>query len=198
MIAFKLLQDKEPFNIFYSYYIDAKKHDQKNIEAACISSYSKELDEVNSRFVNIKYIEKNKFIFFTNYESPKSKEFNDCKKISMIFFWNNTNIQIRIKGTISPCNHEYNQKHFKTRTKEKNALAISSKQSQEILNYGKVKKNYYDALEIANLEECPNYWGGFQIEPFYFEFWKGNKNRLNKRISYNLNKNEWHKAILQP
>ena len=41
MIEFKLLQDKEPFNIFYSYYIDAKKHDQKNIEAACISSYSK-------------------------------------------------------------------------------------------------------------------------------------------------------------
>ena len=27
----------------------------------------------------------------------------------------------------------------------------------------------------------PDFWGGFSFVPYYFEFWQGHKNRLNKR-----------------
>ena len=42
----------------------------QNIEAMSIASYNKE-NEVESRFVNCKFIDNDKFIFFSNYNSPK-------------------------------------------------------------------------------------------------------------------------------
>ncbi|MDB9816017.1 pyridoxamine 5'-phosphate oxidase, partial [Gammaproteobacteria bacterium] len=43
-----------------------------------------------------------------------------------------------------------------------------------------------------------SYWGGFSFEPYYFEFWTGQKFRLNKRESFQLESNKWQKKILQP
>ena len=34
--------------------------------------------------------------------------------------------------------------------------------------------------------------------PYFFEFWSGNENRLNKRESYHLNNEIWIKTFLQP
>ena len=46
--------------------------------------------------------------------------------------------------------------------------------------------------------ERPEYWGGFTFTPYYFEFWEGNKNRINKRVAYQFIKNDWKTFILQP
>ena len=67
---------------------------QKNIEAISISSYSSK-QEVNSRYVNLKFVNNNEFIFFSNYKSPKSIEFDSHKQITALIYWCNTNTQIR-------------------------------------------------------------------------------------------------------
>ena len=41
--------------------------------------------EVSSRYVNVKYINQDKF-FFTNYNSIKAKDFLDHKQIAAVFF----------------------------------------------------------------------------------------------------------------
>ena len=66
MIKFSLKNKDGPFERFMCEYDIAKKHKQKNIEAACLSTISNE-NQVNSRFVNIKYVNENEFIFFSNY-----------------------------------------------------------------------------------------------------------------------------------
>ena len=98
----KLLNNsnEKPYKIFIKKYEEAILLNQKNIEAICISSFSKNLNEVNSRFVNLKMLDNKKFIFFSNYNSPKSREFNEHNQITALFFWNSTNIQIRMKGFI--------------------------------------------------------------------------------------------------
>ena len=106
------------------------------------------------------------------FRNPQS---NICR-----YFWAETNVQIRMKAKIKKLSIFENKKYFESRSKEKNALAISSMQSKKIDSYDQVKINYQDAYENQDLSLCPQYWGGFSFEPYYFEFWEGNKNRLNK------------------
>tara|TARA_B110000003_G_scaffold178283_1_gene177699 strand:- start:472 stop:1068 length:597 start_codon:yes stop_codon:yes gene_type:complete len=198
MIEFKTLYQETPYLIFKKKYDEALDADQKNIEAIAISSYNKENNEVDSRFVNLKFVDDNKFIFFSNYNSPKSTAFSSHNQISALLYWPSINFQIRMKAKINKTPKEYNNEYFKKRSIDKNALAISSNQSAPIKSYEDVKKNYFDSLNSDYLSDCPDYWGGYSFIPYYFEFWEGHDSRLNKRDIHEMIHNEWHHYILQP
>lgn len=198
MIKINNLSKSSPYLKFEKLYLNAITNNQKHVEAACISSYDEEKKEVNSRFVNIKFINNLEFIFFSNYLSPKSNEFSVNNKISAIFYWHKINTQIRMKAIIEKTSRDFNIDYFKTRSHAKNALAISSKQSQKISSYLEVKKQFNYVLENENLEICPEYWGGFKFKPFYFEFWEGHENRINKREAFTLINSNWESQLIQP
>ena len=187
-----------PYLMFREKYDHAYNQGQESIEAISISSYLKYSGEVNSRFVNLKFIDNKDFIFFTNYNSQKSKEFKNHSQISALIYWNKTNVQIRIKSTIRETSAKYNNDYFRQRSKEKNALALSSQQSVPIDSYESVKKNFNKYLKKGNLNECPSYWGGYSFTPYYFEFWEGHKSRINRREVFSLENNKWKKFLLQP
>ena len=67
MIEFKNLPNNQPYDKFKDLYISAKKLNQENIEAIAISSYDIKNKEVNSRFVNVKYIHEEDWIFLESY-----------------------------------------------------------------------------------------------------------------------------------
>ncbi len=198
MIVFENNNDLEPYKKLRDLYDLALSKNQMNIEAILIASFSHEDNEVDSRFVNLKYVNNEKFIFFTNYESPKSKQFESHSQISAVIYWNKVDIQIRMKAKILKLDSIHSDEHFKKRKKEKNALAISSKQSQPIDSYENVEKDFAEVMKQENLQIRPHYWGGYEFTPYFFEFWSGNKNRLNKRESYHLNNEIWIKTFLQP
>ena len=198
MIKFINPSQDTPFLIFKKKYDEALSANQKNIEAISISSYSAISKEVNSRFVNLKFMERDCFIFFSNYNSPKSKEFCDHNQVTILIYWNNINTQIRIKARIKKTTTEFNKKYFLNRSEDKNALAISSKQSETVDSYETVMENYNNSLQLDDLTECPDYWGGYSFNPYYFEFWKGHDSRLNKRDLYQICNGNWHHSILQP
>lgn len=186
--------------IFQEFHDKGLSLSQQNIDAACLSTFNLINNEISSRFVNIKYIENNKFIFFSNFESPKAKDIETFNKVSCNFFWSNINIQIRLKGEIKKTSEEYSDQHFKNRTKEKNILSISSNQSQKIDSYDAVLAKYN---KLRNDDDSfiirPDYWGGYEISPSYYEFWEGCKNRLNKRQFFKLNnEREWETGYLEP
>ena len=142
MIKFKNYSQEEPFILFRKRYEDALNANQKNIEAVSISSYNKDKNEVDSRYVNLKIIEQNNFIFFSNYNSKKAKQFELNRNIA-VYFWNEINVQIRIKAKIYKLNKSLSDSYLKNRMKEKNALAISSMQSETISSFSIVKKIIY-------------------------------------------------------
>jgi len=198
LITFNNISKETPYLILKEKFDQSLKANQENIEAISISSYSNDTKEVNSRFVNLKFIKEKEFIFFTNYDSCKSKDFNSHNQITALIFWNSINTQIRIKAKIKKTPIEFNKDYFKNRNPKKNALAISSNQSSPINSYEMVQNNYNNSLRLDNLKECPDSWGGFSFTPYYFEFWEGHESRLNKRDVYELNINEWKHYILQP
>ena len=199
MIKFINLSSEKPYIHFQSLYQEALENDQRGIEAISVSSYSQEMNEVEARYVNLKYIVDNEWIFFSNYNSPKAQQFESHSQVSVLIFWSSINTQIRMKGIISKTSMEFSDEHFKGRTKEKNALAISSNQSQVIDSFEEVKKNFHHTLHAMTPDTArPDFWGGFSFIPYYFEFWQGHENRLNKRHVFEQQEDGWIERLLQP
>ena len=74
------------------------------------------------RFVNIKYINES-FVFFTNYQSPKSNDLMLNDSASLTFFWNTSNAQIRIEGKVKMLSKEESDYHWSIRSKEKKSIS---------------------------------------------------------------------------
>ena len=198
MIQFNNLNQETPYQLLKEKYDKALDAGQRGIEAISISSYNKEIAEVDSRYVNLKFITNDEFIFFSNYDSPKASAFNSHDQIAALLYWPSINVQIRMMAKIKKTSNEYNQKYFFDRSEEKNALAISSSQSKPIDSYNQVKENYNKSLKNDDLKKCPEFWGGYSFTPYYFEFWEGHESRLNKREVYEKSDESWKHLILQP
>ena len=200
MIEISEINKSEPYSTFLSYYHQACKKMPNGVEAISIASFNNLTKEVDSRFVNLKYIIDNEWIFFSNYNSPKSIQFASHDQISALFYWEAINVQIRMKSIIKKTTEDFSHKHFNKRDKLKNALAISSSQSSCIDSYQEVINKFEKVLyEYSKETERPEYWGGFSFIPYSFEFWEANPSRINKRIFFEIDENEiWKKTYLEP
>ncbi len=199
MINLEKISEKEPYKVFLDYHNAAKLNGQKNVEAISISSFNFENNQVESRYVNLKYIIDEEWIFFSNYNSKKASDFSSHDQISVLFYWDLLNVQIRIKAHIKKTDSAFSDLHYSKRNMSKNAIAVSSKQSKQIDSYDEVISNYQSALNNKDvLKKRPRYWGGYSFTPFYFEFWEGHEFRLNKRNIFHISDNEWKSFIIQP
>ena len=196
MIEFLNSSKETPYVIFRQLYDEAISANQKSIEAISIASSNH--NDIDSRFVNLKIINNKDFIFFSNYKSLKSRHFNSNNNIAALIYWSEINTQIRIKATIKKTSNLFSDEYFKKRSPHKNALAISSNQSQVIDSYNLVESKYKKTLKNEDLTKRPSYWGGYMFKPYYFEFWQGHSSRINKRNAYELNGEKWNHTILEP
>ena len=96
MIEFDHLSSDLPYEIFKKKYDQAIKEKQQNIEAISISSFNKEINEVDSRYVNLKFIKNDRFIFFSNYESPKAFAFKMCGRFGNLMEFGQCSFSSRI------------------------------------------------------------------------------------------------------
>lgn len=197
MIVFNTLNMEIPFHEFIKFYKYAESVHQLNIEAACLSTVADQA-KPHARFINIKYINNNEIIFFSNYTSIKAADIESNQNVALNFFWNSANIQIRIEGIIKKLSEKRSNDHWETRSKHKNALAISSNQSSATKSYKEVINNYEKVLNSYDVLKRPKYWGGYVIKPIYFEFWQGHDSRINKREVYEKVSHNWKHFIIQP
>ena len=98
MIELRNLSKDQPYRAFVELYEGALMNNQPSVEAVVISSFNNKTNEVDARFVNLKYIIDDRWIFFSNYSSPKSKSFENRQKHAQIkSFSSVTQNQIKIK-----------------------------------------------------------------------------------------------------
>lgn len=187
-----------PYLKLREYYDEALNKNQKNIDAISISSYDETNREISSRFVNLKYINNEEWIFFSNYNSSKARDFDNHNQISTALYWNSIDVQIRTKAYIAKASKNFSDLHFSKRDKKKNALARSSRQSEKINSFEDVMNNYKNALKNENNIDRPDFWGGYSFTPYLIEFWEGNISRVNKRLVYKKNLDFWENYYLQP
>ncbi|MBC7413027.1 MAG: pyridoxamine 5'-phosphate oxidase [Bacteroidia bacterium] len=140
-------------------------------------------------------------VFFTNYASNKGKAIDHNTKVSVNFFWEPMERQVRAQGLVEKLSPQKSDAYFNSRPHESKIGAIVSKQSQIIASRELLDENYNKALvEYANATPArPQHWGGYLIKLNQIEFWQGRSSRMHDRINYTLNKNnEWNIIRLQP
>ncbi|HZL08470.1 MAG TPA: pyridoxamine 5'-phosphate oxidase [Prolixibacteraceae bacterium] len=147
----------------------------------------------DSRVVLLKELNSEGLIFFTNYNSKKGRQISVNPNVSIVFFWPETQRQVRIKGKAEKIPDEYSEEYFKSRPVESQLGAWASPQSRIIESREVLDENYSLFQQYFQDNEIlkPAHWGGFIIRPVNFEFWQGRLNRLHDRFEFCLSDHEW-------
>ncbi len=155
----------------------------------------------SARIVLLKAFDLKGFVFFTNYNSRKSKEAESSGKVGLLFFWPEMERQVRVQGHIERLPPEESDEYFKSRPIESQIGAWASPQSEAIKDREFLDEqfNFYKKHFENEAPYRPGFWGGFRILPFEIEFWQGRPSRLHDRLLYrNLNEDGWVRTRLAP
>ena len=152
------------------------------------------------RIVLLKNYDDRGFVFFTNYASSKGKELEANPFASLVFFWKELERQVRICGSITKVPSEESDEYFHSRPVGSQLGAVASPQSTPIENRS-VLEDKVQQLEIDFAHRDiprPLHWGGYVLNPDYYEFWQGRSNRLHDRFAYSQTATGWEIKRLAP
>jgi pyridoxamine 5'-phosphate oxidase len=190
---------KDPFAQFTMWLEDAKESMIPEFQAMNLATVSNE-GKPSSRIVYLRELEGNKFWFYTNYLSKKSKELELNPNACLLFFWPELERQVRIEGTVTRAEPAASDAYFASRPFDSRIGAWSSEQSLAITSREELEKKFESFKKQFNPETIkrPEFWGGLVLQANYYEFWQGRKSRLHDRISFSMKNNQWNIQRLAP
>lgn len=187
---------KDPFKQFETWFTYALDNISVDANAMVLSTVNEE-SYPSSRVVLLKGFSESGLVFYTNYLSHKAQEMAINPQVALCFFWPSLERQIRICGKVKKISEAESDAYFLSRPRGSQLAAVASKQSQEVQS----RQELLDRLEDLSHNEPlkrPDYWGGYCVEPEYFEFWQGRENRLHDRFVYSRQNSLWHCKRLEP
>jgi pyridoxamine 5'-phosphate oxidase len=153
----------------------------------------------SARIVLLKSVDANGFVFFTDYRSRKGTELAANPHVSLCFWWDALQRQVRITGTVARIARGESEAYFRTRPHGSRIGALASHQSTPLASR-EVLENEVKRLEHAFPDDVPlpPHWGGYRVTPDSFEFWQGRPSRLHDRIVYTRDGGNWTLSRLSP
>lgn len=178
--------DPNPVAQFRSWFEEARESEQiLEPNAMTLATVDPE-GHPSVRTVLLKAYDEKGFVFFTNYGSTKAQHIADNANVALLFFWPALERQVKIQGQAIKVSRSESVAYFLSRPFGSRLGAWVSEQSSVVSTR---------SLLVAKLEEikqrfadgevpCPEFWGGFRVEPKLLEFWQGGKDRLHDRFQY--------------
>jgi pyridoxamine 5'-phosphate oxidase len=151
----------------------------------------------NSRMVLCKEIneELGYLVFYTNYQSNKSKEIGVNNECSGLFHWDTFGYQVRVRGIIVKSPEVESDNYFATRDIGSQLSAWASHQSQIVEDRESLDDQFQQAMDKFNLKDSelessdiniprPEFWGGYRIWIREIELWLNKKDRFHDRLLF--------------
>ncbi len=185
------------FENWFKEALDAEVLEPNAMNLATINSSNRP----SSRIVLLKGIEKNKFLFYTNYQSAKGRELDQNPACALTFFWPELERQVRIEGLVERVDANRSELYFQSRPRASQVGAWTSPQSSIIENRNILEERVKQIeKKFEGLEKLPkpNQWGGYQVTADMIEFWQGRPSRLHDRIQFIKIDNGWEMQRLAP
>ena len=197
-ICFK--DEDNPIDLFKEWFEEAKKTENNDPNAVAVGTVNNE-GYPSVRMVLLKDYDDNGFVFYTNFNSDKSKAIKLNPKISMCFHWKSLLRQIRIIGIASKVSDKEADDYFDSRSYGSRIGAWASDQSSVLNSREDLLKSiekYKEKYPNENKVPRPENWSGWRLRPEEIEFWLDGENRIHERLKYIKNKNYWEKFLLSP
>lgn len=153
----------------------------------------------SARIVLLKSYGEKGLVFYTNYESRKGHDLDANPHAALLFYWPGLERQIRVEGRVGKTPAAESDDYFHSRPLASRISAWASPQSQEISREDLEARMTQYTQSLGDQPARPPHWGGYTLEPDYFEFWQGRASRLHDRLTYTLDgKGHWARARLAP
>lgn len=186
-----------PLELFEIWLQEALEKEIKEPNAMALSTV--EDNKPKTRIVLLKQIKEGKFLFFTNYNSNKAKEIKKNPNVSLTFFWEELQRQVRVEGMAQKSSEELSTEYFSMRARDSQIAAWVSEQSSPMSKEDIENRLVYFREKFENeVIPKPTHWGAYEVTPLAIEFWQGGPNRLHDRFSYKLIENSWKVQRLGP
>jgi len=152
------------------------------------------------RAVLLKYFDAAGFVFFTNFDSRKSRQIAANPLVSALFPWIPLERQVMVQGRAEKISSAESLRYFASRPRESQIGAWVSNQSEVITSRKFLLQKLAEIRDKFSHGEIPlpSFWGGYRIVPETIEFWQGGPARLHDRFRYERTSNGWHIDRLAP
>lgn len=155
----------------------------------------------DARIVLLKGVDARGFTFFTDYRSRKGRDLAARPAAALVFFWQELERQVRIRGTVVRLSSEESAAYYDSRPRGSRIGAWASEQSTVISDRSVLEAQVRE-VELRYPEAAapplPPHWGGFLVRPTQVEFWQGRQSRLHDRLQYRLQHGTWLLERLSP
>jgi len=195
----ELTVSEDPYTLFHDWFEDAKRAGLTLPEAMTVATATRD-GIPSARMMLLKGYGEAGFVFYTNYESRKSRELLENPHAAMVLHWPTLQRQIRIEGDIQKMSAEESANYFETRSRGSQIGAWSSKQSSPLRDRAELEQQVRKRkLQFKDGEvPLPPFWGGFRLKPQHIEFWQGRLDRLHDRLRYTRDGSNWRIERLYP
>ena len=140
--------------------------------------------------------------FYSNYDSQKGLDLAVNPYAELLFYWPELERQIRVSGQVIKISLDESTDYYHKRPRDSQIAAhISTPQSGVIANREELQTRFQvlqDSVAEKIALDKPEFWGGYRLQPDYYEFWQGRPNRLHDRLSYKNIDGVWTLQRLMP
>jgi len=188
---------KDPLMRFKEWFEYAVENNVIEPDALTLSTSGK--DGVNARTLVLRGINDKGLLIYTNYESNKANDIENDNKVAITFYWKEIYRQVRIKATAHKTSKEQSDQYFATRPRGAQIGAWISSQSRPLSSRAELLEAY-EKLSAVTEEtiERPDFWGGYELIPYEWEFMLGHENRLHDRFKFVVNADGFSSQRLWP
>ncbi|MGB9190527.1 MULTISPECIES: pyridoxamine 5'-phosphate oxidase [unclassified Acinetobacter] len=188
----------EQFLNWFNHALEAKLHEPYAMSLATASAQGRP----HVRTLLLRGATEAGYDFYTNYDSQKGLDLAENPYAELLFYWPEQERQIRVGGRVEKISLEESTDYYHKRPRDSQIAAhISTPQSGVIASREELQTRFQilqdQVAEKAELVK-PEFWGGYRLQPDYYEFWQGRPNRLHDRLCYERIDGKWNLQRLMP